>query len=397
MHNAAVIEPRPMAETKAQHVPEETVVEVQTVTKTVLEDCAPTRTNSAVVTTGVLEDTTSAQTKPEPAPPQSQTTDPAPTHFETNYQTQSTTPEPTTTILMTTTTTVTDSATGAVSVSASVSITAPTTKTDHAPQILPILDGLPGDLPGLLPGIATAIPVPNLPLDQALHPNGAALPPSLQWTTIPADGAFTSEGFGKHSAPQGTRIKYHGNVGIPWGSNIISVSPTQAHRYKYVAQFRGSNTEPWTVVLWNKVGPDGKMDGWYGHSALRFVLAPGETRYVAFDEDSVGAWGAAPGTDGLPTDDWGGYTSTWGEFSFGDVENGGWSGWDVSAIQAQIAHQTVQGMRICKADGLGCSIITPQAREVVAAYTESMRHHDGIGGAAGPGPVRLVVDIDYQG
>lgn len=139
------------------------------------------------------------------------------------------------------------------------------------------------------------------------------------------------------------------------------------------------------------------MDGWYGHSALTFVLAPGETRYVAFDEDAVGAWGAAPGTDGLPTDDWGGYSSTWGEFSFGDAENGGWSGWDVSAIQAQIAHQTVQGMRICKADGLGCSIITPQAREVVAAYTESMRHHDGIGGAAAPGPVRLVVDIDYQG
>lgn len=236
MHNAAVIEPRAMAETKAQHVPEETVVEVQTVTKTVLEDCA-------FVTTTLLEESTSA-----------------PAHFETNYQAQSTTPEPTTTILMTTTTTITDSATGAVS----VSVTAPTTsskpsveerpipdttKTDRAPQILPTLGGLPGDLPGLLPGIATAIPVPNLPLDQALHPNGAELPPSLQWTTLPADGDFTFEGFGKRSAPHGTRIKYHGNVGIPWGSNIISVSPTQAHRYKYVTQFRGSNTTPWTVVL----------------------------------------------------------------------------------------------------------------------------------------------------
>lgn len=139
------------------------------------------------------------------------------------------------------------------------------------------------------------------------------------------------------------------------------------------------------------------MDGWYGHSALTFILAPGETVYVAFDEDSEGAWGAAPGTDGLPTDHWGGYTSTWGEFSFGDGENSGWSGWDVSAIQAQIAGQTVQGMRICEADGKGCSAITPGARKVVAAYTEEMRHHDGIGGAAGPGPVRLIVDVDYQG
>lgn len=95
-------------------------------------------------------------------------------------------------------------------------------------------------------------------------------------------------------------------------------------------------------------------------------------------------------------DNWGGYTSTWGEFSFGDEENKGWSGWDVSAIQAQLANQEVQGMRICMVDGKGCSIITPQARKVVDAYTAADRHHDGIGGAAAPGPLRLVVDIDYQ-
>jgi hypothetical protein len=233
-------------------------------------------------------------------------------------------------------------------------------------------------------------------LEQILNPNGPAVPSNLEWTAIPKDGNFAIKGFGGRSKPSGTHIKYHGNVGIPWGSNVISVSPTEAHRYKYVVQFNGANTEPWTITIWNKVGPDGKMDGWYGHSALTFVLAPGETRYVAFDEDSEGAWGAAPGTNGLPVDNWGGFTSTWGEFSFGDAENDGWSGWDVSAIQAQLAHQDVQGMRICMADGKGCSIITPQAKKVVDAYTESERHHDGIGGAASPGPVRLVVDIDYQ-
>ncbi|KAJ6167121.1 Allergen Asp f 4 [Penicillium chermesinum] len=138
------------------------------------------------------------------------------------------------------------------------------------------------------------------------------------------------------------------------------------------------------------------MDGWYGHSALQFVLAPGETRYVAFDEDSEGAWSAAPGTKGVPRDQWGGYISTWGEFSFGDQENDGWSGWDVSAIQTQIAHGPVEGMRICMADGKGCSIITPGAERVVDAYTAAKRHHDGIGGAASPGPVRLTVDLDYK-
>lgn len=271
------------------------------------------------------------------------------------------------------------------------------TGTEQAPNVLQSLGNLPSQIPGdidqILPGVATIVPVPNLPtLDQVLHPGSPAV---LDWTSIPQ--TFSNEGFGGQSSPSGSEIHYKGNVGTPWGSNIISVSPAAAHRYKYVVQFNGAKSQPWTVIIWNKVGPDGKMDGWYGHSALTFVIAPGESHYVAFDEDSEGAWGAAPGTNGLPTDTWGGYTSTWGEFSFGDGENNGWSGWDVSAIQAQIAGHEVQGMRICMADGKGCSIITPGAKKVVDAYTESKKHHDGIGGAASPGPVRLVVDLDYQG
>ncbi|KAJ5684513.1 uncharacterized protein N7477_000858 [Penicillium maclennaniae] len=271
------------------------------------------------------------------------------------------------------------------------------TRTEQAPHVLQTLDNLPGQIPGdvnqFLPSIATVIPVPGLPsLDQVLHPGSPAV---LDRTSVPS--AFTSKGFGGQSSPSGSNIHYKGNVGKPWGSNILSVSPEAAHNYKYVVQFNGPQSQPWTVVIWNKVGPDGKLDGWYGHSALTFVIAPGETHYVVFDEDAEGAWGAAPGTKGLPTDTWGGYTSTWGEFSFGDRENNGWSGWDVSAIQAQIAGHDVQGMRICLADGQGCSIITPGAAKVVNAYTESKRHHDGIGGAASPGPVRLVCDLDYQG
>ncbi|KAJ5649528.1 uncharacterized protein N7484_003251 [Penicillium longicatenatum] len=258
--------------------------------------------------------------------------------------------------------------------------------------LLPNLPNLPG-LPQLLPG--TTKPVLNS-IGEVLDLNGQPLPQDLQWTSVPKEEEASTDGFGDRTAPKGAGIKYRGNVGIPWGSNIIAVSPTEAHKYKYVAQFTGANAEPWTVIVWNKVGPDGKLDGWYGHSALTFVLGPGETRYVAFDEDSEGAWGAAPGTDGLPTDQFGGYTSTWGEFSFGDLENSGWSGWDVSAIQAQLAHQDVQGMRICQADGQGCSTLTSGAKKVVDAYTQSERHSDGIGGAASPGPVRLVVNLDYK-
>ncbi|KAJ5132078.1 Allergen Asp f 4 [Penicillium atrosanguineum] len=361
-------------------------------------------------------------TKPEPEPTQPQNTMSLPVHSEMHshltMHAHSTTDE-VTTIHIHKTKTVTATVTATASTAkVSVDVTAPKgtiiatssstsesvearpkpdpTRTKQAPNVLQTLDNLPGQIPGdidqILPGVATVVPVPGLPnLDQVLHPGSPAI---LDWTSIPS--TFTSEGFGGQSSPSGSNIQYKGNVGKPWGSNIISVSPAAAHRYKYVVQFNGPQTQPWTVLIWNKIGPDDKIDGWYGHSALTFVIAPGETYYVAFDEDSEGAWGAAPGTHGLPTDSWGGYTSTWGEFSFGDGENNGWSGWDVSAIQAQVAGQEVQGMRICMADGKGCSVITPGAEKVVDAYTESKRHHDGIGGAASPGPVRLVVDLDYQ-
>ncbi|OQE13238.1 hypothetical protein PENFLA_c052G06583 [Penicillium flavigenum] len=241
--------------------------------------------------------------------------------------------------------------------------------------------------------------LPDLPVVNEILPGPKPHKPQpVDWTTTPPDGQFSTKGFGGRTPPKGkgTEIHYQGNVGKPWGSNIINVSPAEAHAYKYVAQFTGSNDVPWTVVVWNKIGPDGKLTGWYGHSALTFTLAPGETRYVAFDEDSQGAWGAAPG-DHLPTDQWGGYSCTWGEFGFGDGENNGWSGWDVSAIQAQVANHPVQGMSICQANGKGCSTITPGAKKVVDAYVKSKKHLDGIGGSASPGPVRLKVVLDYRG
>ncbi|KAJ5823842.1 hypothetical protein N7447_006182 [Penicillium robsamsonii] len=241
--------------------------------------------------------------------------------------------------------------------------------------------------------------LPNLPVVNEILPGPKShRPTSLDWTETPPAGQFSTAGFGGRTSPKakGAKILYQGNVGRPWGSNIITVSQDEAHAYKYVAQFTGANDEPWTVVVWNKIGPDGKMTGWYGHSALTFTIAPGDTHYVAFDEDSEGAWGAAPG-DHLPTDQYGGYSCTWGEFTFGDGENNGWSGWDVSAIQAQVAKQPVQGMSICQADGKKCSIITAGAKKVTAAYTKSVKHIDGIGGEAVAGPVRLKVILDYRG
>lgn len=436
--------------------PANMIVETHTLTTTIFEDCIPT--NTRYVTTTVFEDypePTATTPKPiasqefpmaafpqplpvesvlEPATATIQATPPKssaieaplqpvsstssetasqfePLHLQSSHTEASVsqTPAHEETTIIHMTKTITDMETAAPSVkpalSSNLEALSPSktsveerplnkpAKTDAAPKNPNLLQSLPTILPDNPEDVIPHLPVPVL--DQALHPDGPAIPADIQWTNLPANNDFSTRRFGGHSKPAGTLIQYHGNVGVPWGSNIIKVSPTEAHKYKYVAQFTGANTEPWTVIIWNKFGPDGKMDGWYGHSAVTFILAPGETKYIAFDEDSVGGWGAAPGTKGLPTDDFGGYTSTWGEFSFGDIENKGWSGWDVSAIQAQIAKQNVQGMKICLADGKACSILTPGAEKVINAYTESKKHHDGIGGAAPPGPVRLAVDLDY--
>ncbi|KAL4924802.1 uncharacterized protein BDV17DRAFT_203228 [Aspergillus undulatus] len=217
------------------------------------------------------------------------------------------------------------------------------------------------------------------------------------WLNWPESGDFSFLGFGGRTSQTitGNKFTYEGNVGTPWGSNIQEVSASDAANYKYVVQFHGSKRDTWTVVVWNKIGPDGLMTGWYGNSALTFKLQPNEIKYVAFDENSQGSWGAAKG-DELPTDQYGGYSCTWGEFDLGSEVNGGWSGWDVSAIQAEAINAHIQGMKMCSYDGSNCSIITTGAKYVKDAYMEKDKWADGIGGKVVPGPVRIVTHLDYD-
>lgn len=215
------------------------------------------------------------------------------------------------------------------------------------------------------------------------------------WTSTPSSGSYSTSGFGSSTSSSGTGVTYAGNVGNPYGSNIIEVSSSDASQYKYVAQFTGSNTDDWTVAIFNKYGSDGKMDGWYGQACNTFTLAAGETKYIAFDDDSQGGWAAASGST-IPTDSSGGYASTWGEFDFGSTTNSGWSGFDVSAIAAQNAGMSVSGMKICDALGSTCSSITENAAVVDNAYTSAETDIGGIGANIASGPVRLAVTIDYS-
>ena len=168
----------------------------------------------------------------------------------------------------------------------------------------------------------------------------------------------------------------------PYGSNVIEVPATQAHRYKYVVRFeRLGKGDNWTVVIWNKIAPDGTIGGWYGKACKKFALAAGQIRYIAFNGDSQGGWAAAPGSL-VPVDGNGGYASTWGEFDFGSTVNLGWSGFDVSAIAAQNAGLEVQGMKICEVLTRICSYIGPAAAFVHNAYTSAVANIGGIGGSS---------------
>lgn len=218
------------------------------------------------------------------------------------------------------------------------------------------------------------------------------------WYETPSSGSYSRAGFGGQSKSKTTGLldwDYVGNVGIPWGSNIIEVDEADANQYKHVMRFEGSETEPWTVLFWNTYGPDGKMDGfWKPNAALSFTLEEGEVKYVAVDDNSQGGWAAAPGED-IPTTNFGQYAATWGEFDMSSEKNDGSSGWDVSCIIAQLNGLEIQGMKICNHLGESCSYIGKGLIGLLSAYTSADQGNPSLAVSQPEGPVRLVVTLDY--
>ncbi|RDW84020.1 putative allergen [Aspergillus mulundensis] len=244
--------------------------------------------------------------------------------------------------------------------------------------------------------IAKRITTTAAPADTGTSPASAG-PASDLPSASSTSSQFSTSGFGRRTSSSGSGITYKGNVGNPYGSNMIEVSESDAQSYKYVVKLSGQNSEPWDVVFFNKYGPTGLMNGWFGFSALKLSLGAGETKYVAIDDDTNGGFAAAAGGS-MPLDPGGGYATTWGEFDFGSTGNSGWSGFDVSAITPQSAGMDVQGMKICEEVSGTCSSITPGAAKVHNAYTKAETAVGGIGGNIQKDR-RIVLDvtIDYQG
>ncbi|CRG89729.1 hypothetical protein PISL3812_06768 [Talaromyces islandicus] len=203
--------------------------------------------------------------------------------------------------------------------------------------------------------------------------------------------------FGGVTPPSGTGVDYCGNRGDPYGSNILVIDEQFVPDFNFVTQMTlpADTDESWNVVVWNKCGTDGGINGFFGEWVQNFTIQPGETKYIAFDVDTQGGWGAAPGSSPI-LDNSGSCASTWGEFDFNNTENAGHSGFDVSAIQAQNAGLSVQGMSISAVGTDESSSIT-NSGVVNNAYTASEASNPSLGGHLDPGNVTLNCTLNYSG
>ena len=154
-------------------------------------------------------------------------------------------------------------------------------------------------------------------------------------TVVPVpkvDKAANNTLFGGRTDPivNGNVNEYIGNVGKPYGSNMAKVDESDIGSCKYSIKFVNNRGNSLSVIVWNKSGKDGKpLSGMSSTPNLSFPLATGESQVVCFDENSQ--VGFAPDCKRNPLQ---GNTPdcTWGEADFGNISNGGWSGYDVSSI-----------------------------------------------------------------
>lgn len=214
------------------------------------------------------------------------------------------------------------------------------------------------------------------------------------WAKDVVTGAFSRVGFGARTPSWGEDVNYHGNVGLPYGSNMYPIGADDVRNRKYVVKFQGSETTLLYVVIWNKYNGD-KM-GFANYGCTKFTVPAGGSVYYAFDDDSQGGW-TAHDTPDFPLSPEGFYATTWGEFDFGSGINSGWSAYDVSAIRAQLNNSPVRGMKICDLfSDAPCSSVT-NAGAFDNSYSASLLKVNGIGGNLSPNPVRLEVQLDYNG
>ena len=227
-------------------------------------------------------------------------------------------------------------------------------------------------------------------------------PPAPTSSSAPASSSPSSGGGGGGYKPfcsgdkkraTNAQIAYTGNTGDgQWGCNIMLIDEDVADQYTYTSVYTNAAEEEHQVVCFNKIGPTGLINGFFGFSAVKFNLGPGEKQTVAFDKNTQGACAFSPKELAkTPVGQWAG---SWVEFDFDNASNNGWSGADCSSLVAQAAGMTVPGCQVCHDDT--CSTIRPGGH-ADNAYVKGMEAADGVGLNLPSGKVQLQVKVGFSG
>lgn len=191
-----------------------------------------------------------------------------------------------------------------------------------------------------------------------------------------------SKGFGGQSDPvdDGNQDHYIGNVGIPYGSNMIIVDESEKGNYKYTLTLSNIDNAETTYIIWNKSGKDGQPQSGMGlEPNLKFTVGPKKSQVIAFDENSQISFSRDCERNKL-----GGNLPdcTWGEADFGDLRNGGWSGYDCSSIP-----NSKGNVDYCKMSCEGGKTSSQDSN----SFTDASQTN--AGGSLAPGPVAFYAEL----
>ncbi|KAL8676368.1 MAG: hypothetical protein Q9186_007111 [Xanthomendoza sp. 1 TL-2023] len=203
-------------------------------------------------------------------------------------------------------------------------------------------------------------------------------------------GAQASFGGRTPGAAGATVDGYHGNVGVPYGSNMMFVKTEDVNKYKYTNTFSNTGSNPLPIQVWNKGGRDGApQSGMCEEPNLKFTLQPGESRAVAFDENTLAAFSRDCDRNEYKIP-----MCVWGELTFGgEMPASGqsdgskkWSGFDRSSIPAG-AHE------ILTMSCLSCDNQETTSGKGKNAW-ETADQKPGKNGVP-PGPAHLLTEMAY--
>lgn len=195
-------------------------------------------------------------------------------------------------------------------------------------------------------------------------------------------GSGSAKSFGGISEPvdDGNQDHYIGNVGIPYGSNMFFIDESERSNYKYTLTLTNIHNKDTTYIIWNKSGRDGQPQSGMGQEPnLKFTLSPRKAQVIAFDENTQISF-----SRDCERNERGGNLPdcTWGEADFGDLRNGGWSGYDCSSIP-----NTKGNVDYCK---ISCEGAKTSSHDY-NSFTDVSQTN--AGGSKPPGPVAFYAEL----